>query len=241
MNFRITLIITILCLFVFNNTAAIAGDNTAGALCKNIAAAYGVQKFDSVLVLRYTFNVARPTGDTIRRTWEWHPHTGEVTFTGLNARHENMTRTYRRSDVTKDTSHYLQRLDQGFINDQYWLLFPFHLIWDTGVEYTANGAQPLPIPPGNGEDLLVQYGQTGGSTPGDAYEIFVDSAFHIIQWIFHKGGDMQSAFAVTWQHIVHVGPISMAIDHYDADGQKQIWFSDVAVQFNGQNDWKKAD
>ena len=174
-----------------------AGENAAAALCRSIAETYGVRGFDKVEVLRYTFNAMHPNGDTISRSWEWHPKTGEVTFRGTNANHESITRTYNRSDVASDTTQALRHIDQGFINDQYWLLFPYHLVWDSGVEYTLNGDQPLPIPPGNGKDLLVQYGPKGGYTPGDAYELFTDGNHYIVQWVYHKSGDMQTTGAVT--------------------------------------------
>jgi len=217
-----------------------AGENAAAAVCHRIADTYGVKDFDNVEAIRYTFNAMRPNGDTISRSWEWQPKTGEVTYHGMDANHQPMTRSYRRSDVSADTSGALKRIDQGFINDQYWLLFPFHLVWDSGVEYTLNGSQSLPIPPGTAQDMLVQYGAAGGYTPGDAYELFTDADNQIIQWIYHKGGNMQSTGAVTWQHNVHAGPIMVALEHYDADGKLRLWFSNVAVKVTGDDDWRKT-
>ena len=54
-------------------------------------------------------------------------------------------RSYKHSDVAGSTDEQLKTIDQGFINDTYWLLFPMHLVWDQGMEISKDGLRPLPI------------------------------------------------------------------------------------------------
>ena len=226
--------------FLFLAPYAHGADSPASALARRIADAYRVKEFDKIDAIQYTFNVITQNGDTGQRSWEWKPKTGEVHFKGKNAKGELIERTYIRGDLDKDTSTLLKRIDHGFINDQYWLLFPFHLAWDSNVDFTADGTQPLPIPPGNGEHLLIEYGKAGGYTPGDAYELFVDSLDHVKQWVFHHGGMKEDGSPITWQHIVQAGPILIATEHYTPDGKLRLWFTDIAIKLNGGTEWIKA-
>ncbi|HET7153225.1 MAG TPA: hypothetical protein VFJ29_05635 [Candidatus Kapabacteria bacterium] len=216
-------------------------EGPASAMVKHISEAYGVNNFDKVETIRYTFNVLRDSADTISRSWEWEPKTGKVTFTGKNAQGDTIVRTYVRADVDKDTSALTKRIDHGFINDNYWLLFPYHLVWDSGDTIMMDSVRPFAIPPGSGEHLVVQYGANGGYTPGDAYELFVDSNYMVKQWVFHHGGMKEEGNPITWQHNAHVGPLTIPLEHCTPDGQPRLWFSNVAVKFTGESDWKKAE
>jgi hypothetical protein len=114
-------------------------------------------------------------------------------------------------------------------------------MWDNGDSLMTDGTKPLAIPPGNGEHLIVRYGANGGYTPGDAYELFVDSNYMVSQWVFHHGGMKEEGSPITWQHNAHVGPLTIALDHCTPDGQKRLWFSNVAVKFADANEWATAE
>ena len=52
--------------------------------------------------------------------------------------------TYVRSQLSSQPAVVQDEVDPAFINDQYWLLFPFHVVWDSGgdgahVEETKAG------------------------------------------------------------------------------------------------------
>jgi hypothetical protein len=39
----------------------------------------------------------------------------------------------------------VKKVDSGFINDYYWVLFPLHAYWDTSATVTDQGMQKLPL------------------------------------------------------------------------------------------------
>jgi len=63
-------------------------------------------------------------------------------------------------------------IDANFLNDQYWLLLPFHVIWDTSATVTDEGMQKLPLGNGSGEKLVVKYPSDGGYSPGDTWDVY---------------------------------------------------------------------
>ena len=54
--------------------------------------------------------------------------------------------TYQRSQLSSQSDTVKNEIDPAFVNDQYWLLFPQHAIWDSSAKVTdeADGA-PLRI------------------------------------------------------------------------------------------------
>src|SRR2546430_12340267 len=53
--------------------------------------------------------------------------------------------TLFRSQLASQSAVVKEEVDPGFFNDQYWLLFPFHLVWDTGATVEDAGMQKLPL------------------------------------------------------------------------------------------------
>ena len=55
-----------------------------------------------------------------------------------------------RSQIDSQPENVKKEVDPGFVNDQYWLVFPFHVMWDTGANVEDKGKQKLPqgkVPP----------------------------------------------------------------------------------------------
>src|SRR6516225_10355078 len=77
--------------------------------------------------------------------------------------------TYHRSQATGVP----EDIDANFLNDQYWLLLPFHVIWDTSATVTNEGMQKLPLGNRSGEKLMVKYPSEGGYSPGDTWDVYV--------------------------------------------------------------------
>ena len=207
-----------------------------------IAESYGVKNFTRVDALRFTFNVKRGTM-TVERQWTWETKTGQVACVARQPDGSQLTHSYNHLDLAEGDRDLNRTVDAWFINDQYWLLFPFHLVWDSNVTLTPGGKKDLPIPPGTANYLFVQYAKTSGIgyTPGDAYDFFYDDVGAIRQWIFRKGGSAQPTLIATWQKPVSVGPIKICLDHRNADGTFRMWFSDVAVKLAGQDNWIPAE
>ena len=64
-------------------------------------------------------------------------------------------------------------VDPGFFNDQYWLLLPFHLVWDAGGAVEDAGKQKLRVGKGSAEKVVLKYPSDVGYTPGDTWELYV--------------------------------------------------------------------
>lgn len=200
-----------------------------------LADAYGIQKFDTVEELRYTFNVKLPDR-TISRSWSWEPKKDRVTFKGTAE--QGGTVAYNRSDLAKQPTEELKKIDASFVNDNYWLIFPLRLFWDQSAKVTAYQAPvKLPIGTGQATRLVVKYPDNEGYTPGDVYELFIDKSNRMVQWIYRKGGDPKPTRITTWEDYKKVGPLTLALDHNSPDGVFRMWFTDVAVRLSGRSDW----
>ena len=215
-----------------------AGRRHAGTVRNQVAEAYGIQNFDRVEKLRYTFNVQLPDKQ-VSRAWVWEPAMDRVTFQGSAAQGETLT--YLRSELGQANEN-VTKVDAWFINDNYWLLFPFHMVWDTAAMVELSGGdQSLPIRKDQARRVVVSYPPSGGYTPGDVYELYVDDHGWVMEWIYRKGGSPTPTRVTTWEDHRKVGPIVIALDHRGADGKFRVWFTDVAVQLKGRAGWLEAE
>jgi len=136
-----------------------------------------------------------------------------------------------------------EEIDPSFLNDQYWVLFPFHIVWDGSPEVTDAGMQKLPLGKGSARRVVVKYPSEGGYTPGDTWTLFVGSDNRVKVLDYHRGGSKKPTEVITtWTDYKLAGPLLVAHDHRGpADGKPiRIFFSDVAVKLTGSNDWVSA-
>jgi hypothetical protein len=136
-----------------------------------------------------------------------------------------------------------QEVDPGFVNDQYWLIFPFHMVWDTGAEVKDMGMQKLPIGKGSAEQVVVKYGGSGGYTPGDTWELFVGPDHRVEQFIYRRGGAQKPSVVIaTWAGYKKAGPLLISTEHRGtADGKPfHLSFTDVSVKLTGSDKWINA-
>ena len=145
---------------------------------QHIAESYGLQYFSEVEKIQYQFNVIKGEKQ-INRFWIWEPHLDRVTFKGMDYREAI---TYHRNEMATTESNKLKKIDAWFINDNYWLLFPFRVAWDDRVKVEDIGSRPLPMGEGSAKCVVVTYPSTGGYTPGDVYELFLDKEYKLTHW-----------------------------------------------------------
>ncbi len=203
----------------------------ADSLAARVAAASGTADFDQVAALRFTFNVQKGQMHK-QRSWVWSPATDMVTL--VPGGKDDRGAAYLRSAVTDE----LQQVDGWFVNDSYWLLFPLHLAWD---EFAAleesEGAVTSPIAGLPTRRLAVTYPSAGGYTPGDVYELYVDEADRVVEWVYRRGGAAEATRRASWQQYQSFGPLTLSLDRPGDDGNFRVWFTDVAVQVKGSDEW----
>ncbi len=216
-------------------------EQTARTNAKQIARTYGLDSFDQIDAIRYTFNVP---GANLSRSWEWEPKTDKVSYDGKDKDGKPIKVTYMRSELNSQPDTVKNEVDPAFVNDNYWLLFPFHAYWDKSATVTDQGMQKLPLGNGSAELVAVKYPSEGGYTPGDTWELYVGKDNRVEQFVYHRGGSNKpSVVAATWEGYKKAGPLLISTDHHGtADGQPlQVFFSDVSVKLTGSDTWVKAE
>ena len=134
-------------------------------------------------------------------------------------------------------------VDANFLNDQYWLLLPFHVIWDTSATVTDEGMQKLPLGDGSGEKLVVKYPSDGGYSPGDTWDVYVGADGRLQEFVWHRGGPKKPSVVIApWADYKKAGPLLFSLDHQSKadDNPIHIFFSNVAVKLTGSENWIDA-
>ena len=112
-------------------------------IAEQMAKTYGLDSFGQIEGIRYTFNAELP-GVELSRTWEWNPKTGTVSYEGKDKEGKSMKVAYQRSQLSSQSDAIKNEIDPAFVNDQYWLLLPFHVVWDSSATVTDDGMQKMP-------------------------------------------------------------------------------------------------
>ena len=215
--------------------AACAGPNKERGRTtrQHIAESYGLQYFGEVEKIQYTFNV-KIGEKQIKRFWIWEPHFDRVTFKGMDYQEAI---TYDRSEMVSTESNKLKKIDAWFINDNYWLLFPYHVAWDTNANVEDIGRQGLPMGDGKARCVVVTYPAAGGYTPGDVYDLYLDDQYRLTQWVYRHGGSEKPTRISTWDDHRKVGPLTISLNHQGEDQNFRVWFTNVGVKMVGADSW----
>ncbi len=236
---RVT-IIRLLALGVFV-LAATSGAQSRPPIAEQIAKAYGLDSFGQIEGIRYTFNLELGP-IKLAQTWEWDPKSGRISYEGKDSAGKPVKVTYLQSQISSQPANVKDVVDPAFNNDQYWLLFPFHVAWDTSANVTDEGMQKLPLGGGSAERVVVKY-SSGGYTPGDTWELYVGKDYRVQQFIYRRGGSKKPSVVIaTWAGYKKAGPLLISTDHRGtADGKPlRVFFSDVSVKLTGSDTWIPA-
>jgi len=212
------------------------------SVAEPIAKTYGLDSFGQIDAIRYTFNVEFP-GVNLSRSWIWEPKTGQVSYEEKDKEGKPVKVTYQRSQLNTQTDAVKNEIDPGFVNDQYWLIFPFHAYWDTGADVQDKGAQQLPLGNGSAQLISVKYPSNIGYTPGDTWDLYLRKDNRVEQFVYTRGGPKKpSVVKATWEGYKKAGPLLISTDHRGtADGGPlHLFFSDVAVKLSGSDTWTNA-
>ena len=223
---------------------ATLGAQQRAPILEQIAKTYGIDSWNQIDGIRYTWNGEIPGLFKLSHKWEWEPKTNKVSYEGKDKDGKPVQATYVRTDMSSQPDSVKNEVDPAFINDNYWLLFPFHANWDTSATVTDEGMKKLPIGAGSAKLVVVKYpSEAGGYTPGDTWDLYVGKDNRVVQMVYHRGGPRKpSLVTATWAGYKKAGPLLFSTDHRGTadDKQLRIFISDVSVKLTGSDTWVKA-
>ena len=212
-------------------------------ILEQMAKTYGLDSFAQIEAIRYTWNAQFP-GVNVSRSWVWEPKTNKVSYEGKDKDGKPVKVTYMRSGLSSQPDAVKNEVDPAFVNDNYWLLFPFHAQWDTSATVTDEGMKKLPAGSGSAELVSVKYpAEVGGYTPGDTWDLYIGKDKRVQEMVYHRGGPRKpSLVTATWASYKKAGPLLVSTEHRGtADGKPlHIFISDVSVKLAGSDTWTKA-
>lgn len=186
-------------------------------VAETIAYKNGFEKFREVNQIDFTFNVDRGNNH-YERSWQWRPKQNEVTYIK-----DTDTVSFNRMSLDSINMQY----DSAFINDKFWLLAPFNLMWDKGLSFSETKKTKAPISGVDSNLLTITYDDKGGYTPGDAYDLYYDNDFMIKEWVFRKGNDTIPSMTNTWEDYKDYNGIKIATMHKDSLGNFKLYFTGI--------------
>ena len=242
-NLRCGKLLRLLLVFGLLVLATTSGAQQHNPILEKLAKTYGLDSWEQVEAIRYTWNGEVPGLFKFSRSWTWEPKTNRVTFEGVDKDGKPEKVTYLRSELSSQ-SDAVKKVDSGFINDNYWALFPFHAYWDTSAKVTDTPMQKLPMGTGSADLVSVKYpAEAGGYTPGDTWNLYIGKDNHIEVLEFHHGGDAKPSLVIaTWTGYKKAGPLLFSTEHRGtADGKPlHIFLTNVAVKLVGSDKWMPA-
>lgn len=190
------------------------------SILEKVAHAHGMENWNKVSEIRFTFNVDRDTMH-FERAWVWNTRSQEVR--GIS---RGDTVLYNRKMVDSLS----QRADAAFINDKYWLLAPMNINWDRdNLTYSVEEKVPAPISNDSLTKLTVVYGNEGGYTPGDAYDFYLGDDYLVREWVFRKGNSPEPSSVSTWEGYQELSGLKISTMHKNKEGNFSLYFTDVEV------------
>ena len=190
------------------------------SVAEKIANAHGFENWKNVSEIQFTFNVDKDSSH-FERIWTWKPKTNDVIFSTGGDSIVMFNRN--KIDSTKI------KLDQGFINDKFWLLVPFQLVWDEGTSISEVKKAEAPISKTEMNKITLTYSNKGGYTPGDAYDLFFTDAFLIKEWVFRKGNSEEASLVNTFENYQDFNGLKIALEHKKQGENWNLNFTNVKV------------
>lgn len=192
-------------------------------ILEKVANAHGFENWKQVKEINFTFNVDRDTAH-FERSWSWQPQSNDVV--AISAAD---TLRYNR----KSMDSIAEKTNGGFINDKYWFMAPFNLVWDANNfthEHKMSVSAPISKKPM--QKLTIVYSNEGGYTPGDAYDFFFEDDYVVKEWIFRRGNAAEPSTITTWEGYEDKGGLKLSTVHKNAEGNFKLHFTNISVETN---------
>lgn len=191
------------------------------SILEKVAIANGFENWATVEELKFTFNVDRDTTH-FERTWIWKPKSNDITAISAEG-----TIEYNWANMDSVAN----KTNSGFINDKYWLLAPYQLVWDAdNITHEHTSEAESPISKKSMQKLTIVYGSEGGYTPGDAYDFYFGDDMIVQEWVFRKGNAPTPSMTTTFEDYENFNGIKLAKMHKMAEGNFKLYFTDIEVK-----------
>ncbi len=183
-----------------------------------ISRAAGVEQWSDLAEVRFTFH-ARQGEATVSRRWVWRPHDQIIT---LQVPEETVR--FSAENITDQ----IQPIYDLFIYDRHWLFFPFLMDWEEDSRWSV--APDLAIGPLTQKSLrlVTLQKQRGEGVVGDAFDLFVDDDFRILESVTRPANPEEKALGWLWEGYVKVGGLTLSLERKSPDGAR-IWFADIQI------------
>ncbi|WP_299552725.1 hypothetical protein [Seonamhaeicola sp.] len=181
-------------------------------IAEQIANAHGFEHWDKVTEIQFKFGKGR--------LWYWNPKTDAVKLTT-----DTDTISYNRKAMDSTAL----KADRAFINDKFWLLIPFQLVWDNTATISKPVEETAPISKTLMNKITITYPNEGGYTPGDAYDIYFDKDLIIKEWVFRRGNSAEPSLTNTFENYQDFNGIKIALDHTRDNGKPSVKLSEIKV------------
>lgn len=186
-----------------------------------VANAHGYAHWKDISSIQFTFNVDREDKH-FERTWLWETGANKVTMT---TRQDTITYNRKAVDST------MAGTDGGFVNDKFWLLAPFQLVWDQhNFSYEHTEGATAPISKSKMHKLTTVYANEGGYTPGDAYDYYFDDDYIIKEWAFRKANQEEPNMVTSWEDYKELNGLKISTMHKRPDADFSLFFTGVEVE-----------
>ena len=187
-------------------------------IIQRVGNAHGFRSWDKVNDLQFTFAVHRDSSYFERR-WHWDLKEQLVTrFMGEDS-----------IQISLKNNTYDKQVHQAYINDTYWLLFPFHLQWTSDYEWEVSEDITSPIDAQNLTEISIKFNDLGGYTPGDVYKIYVNDEYIIQEWAFYSGGSETPNLVNKWEAYSDFNGIKISQSRPNQDGNFKIELNDIEI------------
>lgn len=186
-----------------------------------VANAHGYENWNDISSIKFTFNVDRDSSH-FERTWFWETGSNDVTM---------MTRQDTINYNRKTVDSTMASTDGGFVNDKFWLLAPYQLVWDQNnftYEHTEGVEAPISKTPMH--KLTTVYANEGGYTPGDAYDYYFGDDYLIKEWVYRKDNQEEPNMASTWEDYKELQGLKIGTMHKRPDTNFSLYFTGVEVK-----------
>lgn len=189
------------------------------SIAEKIANASGFENWKDVSELRFTFNVDRDTTH-FERSWIWKPKTNDVVMISGKD-----TISYNRKMVDSLSMN----ADKSFVNDKFWLLAPYQLVWDQTATISDPTKEIAPISKKELHKITLTYPSDGGYTPGDAYDFYYDDSFMVNEWVYRQGNSKEPSMTTTWEDYSDYNGLKIAKTHKQRDSDWKLFFTNIKV------------